>query len=355
MAETAIRNSDVWTAVNIISTDVARTYFHTAKKAVDKLLDSPSVLTNRFSFYQSMVAQLLLSGNSYALRRTSADGKGEWWEFIPPSNVTVWLADDGQSLSYDINFSNPHEENLKFVDASDVIHLRWSSMNGGITGQSPLVSLSNELALQNQASKLGLSALSRAITPTSILSTDKARLSKDERETAREQFEAANTGDNAGRTLVLDSLFSYSSVEVNADVAKILSSADYTRQQIAKAFMIPASYLGEEASSSNLDMVRAQYNQTFGRYLSAIVEELESKLDCDIFTDTHNINDLDGTGMEARVIALVTAGVIDAATAQNILAESQSDILDENMVNKLALIDSVSDLQNGGQDDNSGN
>lgn len=331
-AERAIRNSDVWTAVNIISSDVARTIFHSDEKKIDALLQSPSTLTNRFAFFQSMVVQLLLEGNSYAVRRT--DGKNEWWEFVPPSGVTVWLSDDGQSLSYDINFSNPKEEKLEKIDANDVIHFRWTSLNGGVIGQSPLVALTNELDLQDRANKLSLSTIKRAITPTSILTTE-ARLKSQERDAAREQFEKANTGDNAGRVLVLDNLFKYSSVEVSADVAKILSSADYTRDQIAKAFMIPATMLGNEASHSNIDMIHAEYNQAFGRYLAAIVEELQDKLNGDISTDVHLINDMDSSGLETRVIALVTSGVISTKVAQKVLAKSPSDILNEDLINLL--------------------
>ena len=66
-AEQAIRNSDVWTAVNIIATDIARVYFHAKDEQVDWLLTHPSRLTNRFNFFQSMVVQMLLDGNAYAL------------------------------------------------------------------------------------------------------------------------------------------------------------------------------------------------------------------------------------------------------------------------------------------------
>ncbi|GAB2025820.1 hypothetical protein OfM1_18920 [Lactovum odontotermitis] len=333
-AEKALRNSDIWTAVITIASDIARTIFHSSKQPEEKVLNNPATLTNRFNFYQSMAMQMLLDGNAYALRRVGDARRGEWWEFVPPSGVTVWLSDDGQTLSYDFNFLNPSEKRLEKVAASDVIHLRWASENGGIVGQSPLVSLLNEYNLQQTANGLAMSTLKRAITPTSVLKSTAAKLGKKEREEVRNVFEEANTGGNSGRVLVLDPLFDFNQVEVKADIAKILDSVNYTRSQIAKAFMIPMALLGDEAEHSNPDQIKKQYDQAFDRYLQAVVGELSLKLSGNISTDIHLINDFDSSGLEGRVIALVQSGIVSKDIGLEILGKSSSDLITSDLVNE---------------------
>ena len=252
-AEQAIRNSDVWTAVNIIATDIARVYFHAKDEQVDWLLTHPSRLTNRFNFFQSMVVQMLLDGNAYALRRTDKkyNNGREYFEFVSPSHVTPWLSDDGQTMTYDLRFDNRNEDELKNVDANDIIHLRWLSMNGGLMGQSPLLALRNELDLQANSRRLSLASLKQAVNPSSILKAKGAKLGEEERAAVRTAFEDAQSGDNAGRLLVLDDLFDYQQLEVKTDIAKLLASTDFTRTQIAKAFLLPVNMLGGESEHSN--------------------------------------------------------------------------------------------------------
>lgn len=338
-AEQAIRNSDVWTAVNIIATDIARVYFHSDNKKIDKLLTDPSRLTNRFNFFQAMLAQMLLDGNAYALRRTDKtyNNGQEYWEFISPSHVTTWLSDDGQTMTYDVRFDNRNEPELKNVDANDVIHFRWLSLNGGLVGQSPLMALRNELELQDNSRRLSLASLKQAVNPSSILKAKGAKLQAEERAAVRKAFEEAQTGENAGRLLVLDDLFDYQPLEVKTDIAKLLASTDFTRTQIAKAFLLPVNMLGGESEHSNADQVRADYNQTFARYLAPVVEELERKTGYKVIGDVRRATDLDGSQIEQRVGYLKDKDILTAEMAQQVLLKSQSDLITDDIVAKAEL------------------
>lgn len=338
-AEQAIRNSDVWTAVNIIATDIARVYFHAKDEQVDWLLTHPSRLTNRFNFFQAMVVQMLLDGNAYALRRTDKkyNNGREYFEFVPPSHVTPWLSDDGQTTTYDLRFDNRNEDELKNVDSNDIIHLRWLSMNGGLMGQSPLLALRNELDLQANSRRLSLASLKQAVNPSSILKAKGAKLGEEERAAVRTAFEDAQSGDNAGRLLVLDDLFDYQQLEVKTDIAKLLASTDFTRTQIAKAFLLPVNMLGGESEHSNADQVRADYNQTFARYLAPVVEELEQKLGVNVVPDVRRATDLDGSQIEQRVGFLVDKAILSPEMAQQALLKSQSDLITDDIVAKSEL------------------
>lgn len=331
-ADRALKNSDVWTAVNIISSDIARVKFHAPnKQKIDKLLGTPSRITNRFNFFQSMIAQMLLTGNAYALRRL--DGSGEYLEFVSPSHIQQYLSDDGQTTTYDINFNGTQENDLKNVPADDVIHLRLLSTDGGLTGKSPLTALVDELTLQSGNNKLANSVFNKSANPSAMLKLNTGqKLNSDGREAVRTAFEEANTGTNAGRVMVMDGTFDYSQLEVKSDVAKLLTATDWTRAQIAKAFMLPSDMLGSESEHSNADQIRATYNNTIGRYLAPALEELSMKYGEDIVADIREATDLDGAMLEQRTTNLIKGGAISSVLGLEILKDSHSDLVTPDLI-----------------------
>lgn len=331
-ADRALKNSDVWTAVNIISSDIARVKFHAPnKQKIDKLLGTPSRVTNRFNFFQSMIAQMLLTGNAYALRRL--DGSGEYLEFVSPSHIQQYLSDDGQVTTYDINFNGTQEDDLKNVPADDVIHLKLLSTDGGLTGKSPLTALVDELTLQSGNNKLANSVFNKSANPSAMLKLNTGnKLNSEGREAVRTAFEAANTGANAGRVMVMDGTFDYSQLEVKSDVAKLLTATDWTRSQIAKAFMLPSDMLGSESEHSNADQIRATYNNTIGRYLAPALEELSMKYGENIIADIREATDLDGAMLEQRTTNLIKGGAISSVLGLEILKDSHSDLVTPNLI-----------------------
>ncbi|MCJ2160499.1 phage portal protein [Leuconostoc mesenteroides] len=331
-ADRALKNSDVWTAVNIISSDIARVKFHAPKKQkIDKLLGTPSRVTNRFNFFQSMIAQMLLTGNAYALRRL--DSSGEYLEFVSPSHISQYLSDDGQTTTYDITFNGTQEDDLKNVPADDVIHLRLLSTDGGLTGKSPLTALVDELTLQSGNNKLANSVFNKSANPSAMLKLNTGnKLNSEGREAIRSAFEEANTGANAGRVMVMDGTFDYSQLEVKSDVAKLLTATDWTRAQIAKAFMLPSDMLGSESEHSNADQIRATYNNTIGRYLAPALEELSMKYGENIIADIREATDLDGAMLEQRTTNLIKGGAISPVLGLEILKDSHSDLVTPDLI-----------------------
>lgn len=330
-ANRALRNSDVWTAVNIISSDIARVKFHSDNKKTDKLLQRPSRLANRFNFWQSMVAQMLLDGNAYALRRI--DDTGEFLEFVQPSHILQYLSDDGQTVTYDITFDGTQEPDLKDVPASDVVHLKLMSTNGGMSGKSPLTALLSELQLQEQNNALANAVFTKSAKPSEMLKLNTGqKLNKAGREAVRTAFEDANTGANSGRIMVMDGTFEYSQLEVKSDIAKLLTATDWTRSQIAKAFLLPSDMLGSESEHSNADQIRAMYNNTIGRYLAPAIEELTMKYDNQITADIREATDLDGAMIEKRTVDLVKGNTISPELGLEILKNSHSDLVTPELI-----------------------
>lgn len=345
-ANRALRNSDVWTAVNIISSDIARVKFHSDKKSLDKILQRPSRLANRFNFWQSMVAQMLLDGNAYALRRT--DDSGEFLEFVQPSHTIQYLSDDGQTVTYDINFDGTRESDLKNVPADDVVHLKLLSTNGGMSGKSPLTALMSEIKLQEDNNVLANAIFRKSAKPSEMLKlTTGNKLNKEGREAIRTSFEEANTGANAGRIMVMDGTFEYSQLEVKSDMAKLLTATDWTRAQIAKAFLLPSDMLGSESEHSNADQIRAMYNNTIGRYLMPVLEEISMKFDNEVIADIREATDLDGAMLEKRTTDLIKGYAISPVLGLEILKQSHSDLVTPDLIDAVGQENAIGKVGRG--------
>lgn len=323
-ARDALKNSDVFAVVNKLAEDMASVHFKTNNQYTSKVLTNPSQLTNSFSFWRSMYAQMLLSGNAYALIWGDKSGRSDHLEYLRPSQVDIYKSADGTQLTYDINFPDTEEPDMKSVPASQIIHLKGVSLDGGLIGISPLRALSKEMQLQDANKGLALGAMKNGLNITGLLKINKGLLESEEKETVRRAFE--QQAEN-GHIVVLDDLEDYQALEVNRDISKLLSSTDWTSEQIAKVYGVPQDYLGSESEHSNIEMVAIQYAQTIGRYIRGVVSEFKQKLNGEIDYDVNAISDIDGQQVEKRVRGLVTDRVIGYKTAQKILIRSNSDLL----------------------------
>jgi len=331
-AREALKYSDIYAVVNKLAEDMASVHFETTNSFTDKVLRSPSPLTNTFSFWRSMYAQMLLSGNAYALVWGDKSNRSDHLEYLKPSQVQVYRSSDGTQLSYDVTFPDTEEEDLHRVPSSQMIHLRQMSLDGGLIGISPLRALTNELSLQKANKKLSLGAMQNGLNITGILKIQKGGLLEGEtKSSVRRAFE--KQAEN-GHVVVLDSLEDYQALEVNRDISKLLSSTDWTGDQIAKVYGVPQDYLGSESEHSNIEMIAIQYAQTIGRYIRNVVSEFQSKLNGDITYNVNEISDIDGQQVEKRIRGLVKDNVISAELAQNILLRSNSDLVTDDDMKK---------------------
>lgn len=277
----AIYNSDIFSCINLISSDVAAAQWRVKGGKDDNLLRiigrSPNRVTNAFTFWQSVLVTLLLNGNCYVLiYRSKFDNSPTKLEYLKPEWIDVIQSDDSQQLYYDIT-PDDHRDSFR-VDSTDILHFRLLSKDGGLTGISPLLALRPEVSIQDQTNKLSLSAMTQAINPNGILNVEASLLDKDGKDNIRNEFEKANSGINAGRVMILDSTMSFTPSSVDAQVLKVLQQTDWTRQQIAKAFAVPMDMLNQESQHSNIDQIKGLYATCLSRYTNPIINELTNKL-----------------------------------------------------------------------------
>ncbi|EEU19750.1 phage portal protein [Lactobacillus crispatus] len=325
----ALLNSDIFSVINRISSDIASARFKTADQYVYNLLNTPNRLISRFSFWQSVIIQLLLDGNSYV------PIKGMSLEQRRPSEVSeINVLDDYQGLTYKITPFNGEKEFTLTQD--QILHFRImpDSRYQYMIGMSPLESLTYEMTISADSRKATLNSIKNQISPIGILTVPASQLNDEDREVARKSFEKANSGENNGRLMVLTADSKFSQLDVKADVFKALNeNANFSASQISKAFGIPVDMLGggqsTESQHSNIDSVKGNYISDLNSYINPILDELKLKFNCpDLKLDVKSALDVDDSLTINQVNSMLQAGAIDQEQAQQLLKKSGALPLD---------------------------
>lgn len=319
-ASEALKNSDIYSIISQVSSDMATTKLITKRKRIQSLLENPVDTSNSHAFWQSVAAQLLLSGEAFAYRWRNVNGTDLRLEYLRPSQVSAFLLEDGSGLIYNVTFDEPEVGVKQAVPQSDMIHFRLLSQNGGMTAISPLAALANELSIKGTSNKLTIAALQQSIAAPGILSiTHGGLLDAQQRADRSKQFMKQVNGSNGG-PIVLDDLETYQPLEMKADVAKLLAQTDWTGKQIAKVFGIPDSYLnGQGDQQSNIDQIKGMYANALNRYMQSIISELSNKFNCEIKADIRSAIDPLNTSYANNISNITKSGVLAQNQAVDVL------------------------------------
>ncbi|MDQ8644365.1 phage portal protein [Enterococcus sp. FR169] len=279
----ALKNSDVFTAVKIIASDIASSPIELIEDKMvltshdlDYLLNvRPSEEVDGWHFRFALAVNMLLNGNSFA-EIIREDSKIKSLRLLKNSSVTL-LENDTNDLVYRIS----EETKKRDLSSKDILHFRYFSQDG-VVGISPLYSLKDELDIQDAGNKTLFNFFKRGINSNGVLKVNKADLDVEAKQSIRKKFEEANgsdNGDNAIRTIVLDETMDYKTLEINTEVLKLVNSTDWNTKQIAKVFGIPTDRLGVENQHSSTIQSNLMYLQnTLGHYLTVFTSELRKKL-----------------------------------------------------------------------------
>lgn len=326
-AKSALKNSDLFAVINQLSSDLATVKLMATRRRAQGILDNPVKNASRHGFYQAIFAQLLLGGEAFAYRWRNENGQDVRWEFLRPSQVSYNEREQRDGLVYNVTFDDPRESPQMRVPQNDVLHFRLLSVDGGLTGVSPLLALSRELDIQKASDRLTMSSLKNALNANGILKIKggglldiKTKMSRSRQ--AMKQMQ--------GGPLVLDDLEDFTPLEIKSNVASLLSQTDWTSKQFAKVYGIPDSYLGGQGDQqSSIEMISGMYANAVARYMRPVVSELSMKLGTDIDTDLFPAVDPTGSSYIKRVSELVKNGVL--AQNQGLFLLQQAEIIAQEL------------------------
>lgn len=307
-AHEALKNSDLFAIVNQLSNDLANVTLTVERSRMQGIVNNPSNIVSRHSFYQSIFAQLLLGGEAFAYRWRNQNGSDVKWEFLKPSQVTQYPYDYENGLYYNISFEDPKVSPKMHVPQNDVLHFKLLSIDGGRNGVSPLTALVNEREIQKASHKLTLDALKNSLNANGVLKIKNGGLLSMKEKAARSR---AVQRQMTGGPLVLDDLEEFQSLEIKSNVSQLLNQANWTTTQFAKVYGIPDSYLGGQGDQqSSLDQIKGLYAHAINRYMQPLVSELRFKLSTAIDVNIYPAIDPVGESYASTIASMVAKGTL---------------------------------------------
>lgn len=280
--EKALRNSDIFTGINIISGDLGQSKFRPTKNSeVDeqflKMINKrPNNKQSHYMFMYATVANLILSGNSYALIHRDTLGVVESLEFVKPEQVNVIQNVTTGEWSYDVTME--YGSIMYKCTPEDILHFRITTVDGFL-GRSPLLSLKDEVAMQSNGSKILSKFFANGVFGGGILKLKGGYVDNETKAKIRQDFEKANGGStNSNGVIVLDESTEFQEYKMNTDILKLIQGNKFSTQQIAKVLGIPLNRFGMELVNSTDSGANDIYiASTISQYERAICDEIEIK------------------------------------------------------------------------------
>lgn len=281
-SENALRNSDIFTGINIISGDLGQSKFRPTKNSeVDeqfiKMINKrPNNKQSHYMFMYATVANLILSGNSYALIHRDKLGVVESLEFVKPEQVNVIQNITTGEWSYEVTMD--YGSIMYKCKPEDILHFRITTVDGFL-GRSPLLSLKDEVAMQSNGSKILSKFFANGVFGGGILKLKGGYVDNETKTKIRQDFEKANGGStNSNGVIVLDESTEFQEYKMNTDILKLIQSNKFSTQQIAKVLGIPLNRFGMELVNSTDSGANDIYiASTISQYERAICDEIEIK------------------------------------------------------------------------------
>lgn len=280
----ALKNSDVLTAVSHVASNVARFPIvildddkNAVKniKSVDYLLNKhPNDMLSAYHWRFLMTVNAILTGDGFSriIRDPHTKAPLEI-QYFPPSQTYI---DDSDVTNIKYEFTPINQKaggQTIVVPAEDVIHFMFFTYDG-IHGRSPLLSLADEIGLQDDGIKT-LRRFFKSGLKGGLLKA-KGKLSPEARLKTRKAFEYAQANSNAGSPIVTDDTFDYSPIEIDTNVLQLINSNNYSTAQIAKALHIPAYKLAVNSPNQSIKQLNEDFiTSDLPYYFKPIASNLE--------------------------------------------------------------------------------
>lgn len=290
-AETARKNSNVYTCINILADDVGKLPIHTfsdngkqaegMKHPVAKLLyKRPNPLMTPFVFKQTMEYHIGLYGNAIAYIEWGNDGYPKALWPLDPQKTDISLNPVSGQLTYRTTDTSGGRYTLK---PEDVLHLHEMSKDG-LVGVPKWKTLAEELDSQNAIKKFQSQFYKNGTMTQGALQTD-SKISSEAKAKLRTEWEKVNGGmENAGRIAILDMGLKYQSLGMQLDQAQFIETQKFGINEVAKAYRIPPHKLAQldRATYANAEAMSLDYIKTT---LLPIFTLWEQEINFKLFTE----------------------------------------------------------------------
>jgi len=289
----SLQATTVWRCVNLIASTIAAMPFRVMREIprgeevarghyLAPILDAePNEFMSSFIWRESLLGNLLLSGNAYSIIEWTGAGRVGSLVPILPEPVTVERV--GGRLQYRIRLLDGTEE---IVDQADMLHIPGFGFDG-LKGLSVISSvLRNPAGLALSLDKtIGRTSLNN-LRPSAIITAPK--LQPDAVARLKATIKAQNAGaEQAGEPLFLDGGIEIKPWQINPADAQLLEQRKYQVTDIARIFGVPAHMVGDVEKHSSFGTGMEQQTIAFVQFgLRAWTDRIEQEINRKLFSGT---------------------------------------------------------------------
>ena len=283
-------NAWLYSAVNVIASEIARTDFKLAIKQEDgleyienhqalDLLKRPQPIKGGKSMLTGMdlklitTDHLLLNGEAFWLKTGTytQTGAPAYLDPLLPEYMKVDVGKNGEVIKY------VYDTNSKTIDLDplDVVHFRMPDPRNWYRGHAPTKSIRYSLDSHKEADTLNFNRLARGAVPSGILSTDGA-LTEMQMKQIRDDWQTAyGGGKNAGKTPILPKGITWQQIQESNAEMQWVEGKEVTRDEILANYRVGLEMLGKTESQTRANAEASIF--TFMRF--GILPLLEKYVD----------------------------------------------------------------------------
>lgn len=228
----------------------------------------PNAYTSAFRWKQSMVANILLRGNAYAVIDRDGSDTITALHQIDADRVRVSQLSGGELVYHITGIDTPYP-------ARRILHLRNTTTLNGVLGISPIACCRESLGITLAAESTGAEAFGQGIVPPAVLSV-KGRPDKEARDKVREGWRETFAG-NRSDVAVLGDEATLTPLSINLEDMQLLETRKFQIMEIARMFGVPPSTLFEldSITYNNHEQLKiAHLVQDLGPRLASIEQDM---------------------------------------------------------------------------------
>jgi HK97 family phage portal protein len=289
------KNVIVYRCINLISKGLASVPLlvyknsKNGKQEVEKhplidLLNSPSPKQAGSAFMESLVAYLLLSGNSYVEAVLGGSSYPQELYTLRPDRMRVIAGSGGVPKAYE--YCVDTQKKTISVDhitgKSKILHIRTFNPLNDWYGMSPIEAASCAIDQHNAVSNHNLSILQNGGRPSGALiikpQPHSLPLSDEQRQSLRDDLKKLYEGNhNAGRIMIMEGDFAWQEMGLSPKDLDFISGKQLSAREIAQAYGVPPMLVGVpgDATFSNYREARFHlWEDTILPLLDFVIAEL---------------------------------------------------------------------------------
>ena len=238
----------------------------------------PNVECTAHTLWAAFMASILLWGNGYIeVQRNGANEIQGLW-FLPAPAVTPTRQSNG-ALVYRVSQGMTPGQ-FRVLNPKQIIHVPGNFSIDGVTGLSVVTSGRQTIGTMVAMDRFGGRFFANNATPSGILMA-KAKFKPEDKDRARNDWNALQSGKNQHKIAVLDNDMTYQSISTPNSDAEWIASRRLGREEICGMFGVKTSQIGDTARVAGETYAAQQLEFLTGvlnPWVQKITQELTRKL-----------------------------------------------------------------------------